>query len=70
MEEIKALTDLGNADRFIEQHKQDSRYSPEQKKWLHWNGIQWIIDENGEVFQKAKHDRRDDRSRGQTGRGR
>lgn len=52
--EIKAFTDLGNAERFLEHHKEEIRYCPEIKMWLIWNGSRWQIDENGIIHEKAK----------------
>jgi hypothetical protein len=34
METLKACTDLGNAERFIGQHKNGLRYCPQLKQWL------------------------------------
>jgi putative DNA primase/helicase len=54
MEKIKALTDVGNAERFIGQHKNFLRYCPQLNKWFYWTGIRWEIDTAGQIFQKAK----------------
>jgi len=54
MEEIADLTDVGNAERFIDHHKEYLRYCPQLKQWLLWNGNRWEIDTAGRIFQKAK----------------
>ena len=53
-EPTRALTDLGNAQRFVKQHGQEVRYCHTQRKWFFWDGTRWRIDENGEVERKAK----------------
>ncbi len=47
-------TDLGNARRFVEQHRGEVRYCYAWRKWLVWTGQRWIIDDAGEVERKAK----------------
>lgn len=37
-----ALTDSGNADRFINATGGNVRYNESNKKWLIWNGTQWL----------------------------
>ena len=54
MNSLKPLTDLGNSERFIAQHKNDLRYCPHLKQWLCWSGTLWEPDGAGQVFQKAK----------------
>lgn len=54
MEEIIALTDIGNAERFIEQHKDGLKFCRQQKSWLCWTGKRWQVDRAGIVFEKAK----------------
>jgi putative DNA primase/helicase len=49
------LTDMGNAERFIAQHRHNCRYCPTLKSWLLWNGKIWARDEHNEVMIKAKH---------------
>jgi putative DNA primase/helicase len=48
------LTDLGNAERFIEHHGDDVRYCYPWGKWLVWTGIRWERDEAGKVHKRAK----------------
>lgn len=48
------LTELGNAKRFVAQHGANFRWVVEFKKWLHWNGQRWLLDETEEVMRSAK----------------
>ncbi len=54
MDTPKACTDLGNAEWFIAQQKNDLRYCPQLKQWLGWGGDRWEVDWAGLVFQQAK----------------
>jgi len=47
-------TDLGNARRFVAQHKKDIRYCSKWGKWLVWDGTRWAIDDTGAVNRCAK----------------
>ena len=49
----KPCTDLGNAERLVQQHRVDIRYVP-QLRWLVWDGRRWVVDETGEIERKAK----------------
>jgi putative DNA primase/helicase len=51
---IRNCTDLGNAERFAEQHGSDVRYCHPWGKWLVWDGRRWAIDESGEIVRRAK----------------
>jgi len=42
-------TDLGNAERLIDQHGIDLRYIRAWNKWLVWDGKRYLPDETGEV---------------------
>lgn len=48
------LTDLGNAHRLVAQHRDDIRYNCISGKWLLFDGIRWIEDVRGNIYQKAK----------------
>lgn len=48
------LTDLGNAERLVEQFGDDILYCYDWKKWLVWDGMRWAIDREGNIRQKAK----------------
>jgi putative DNA primase/helicase len=39
-----AKTDLGNADRFVDQFGELVRYLPQRKAWLLWNDSYWAVD--------------------------
>jgi putative DNA primase/helicase len=48
------LTDLGNAKRFVKLFGENVRFCYQNKKWLYWNEIRWVWDDNGEVIRMAK----------------
>lgn len=50
----RALTDLGNGERFAAQHGDAVRQCPAWGKWLAWNGSRWPIDDTGAVMRLAK----------------
>jgi hypothetical protein len=43
------LTDLGNANRFIDQHDEDVRYVYQWNKWLVCSGKRWEVNASGKV---------------------
>ena len=47
-------TDLGNARRFVRDHKVDTRFCPQRSQWLHWNGQKWMADEDGQIMRKDR----------------
>jgi len=49
------LTDLGNAQRFIDQHGDIIRYCPEFKKWFIYYEGRWLSD-NGTYINSMAHD--------------
>jgi P4 family phage/plasmid primase-like protien len=51
---VRNCTDLGNAERFSEQHGADVRFSHVWSKWLAWDGRRWAIDTTGEIPRRAK----------------
>lgn len=48
-----SLTDIGNAERLVNQHGEDMRFSQLWKKWLVWNGRYWQIDESNRAKNKG-----------------
>ncbi|NQT12370.1 MAG: DNA primase, partial [Planctomycetes bacterium] len=48
------LTDLGNAQRLVEQHGEDLHFCHPWGKWLGWDKKRWAIDQTGEVERRAK----------------
>ena len=50
----RKTTDIGNAERFADQHGNDVRHVGEWAKWLTWDGTSWAVDNSGEVVQRAK----------------
>ncbi len=51
-----ADTDIANAKRFAEQHRQKVRFTPE-RGWLVWDGRRWAIDDkNIRVQELGKAD--------------
>ena len=47
-------TDLGNKDRFIDQHGELVRWCQSLKKWLVWVGTHWAVDTRG-AAEKLAH---------------
>src|ERR671910_2168096 len=47
------LTDLGNAERFIDTYRDQVLWCPARKSWLRWDGVRWIWDERGGVRKLA-----------------
>lgn len=48
------LTDVGNADLFVNAHHDAIRYVPERGTWLVWGGSHWQWDSAGHVVELAK----------------
>ena len=48
------LTDLGNAERFIDTYRDVVLWCPARKTWLLWDGARWVWDERG-VVRKLAH---------------
>ena len=48
------LTDLGNAERFVERHGKNVRYCYPWAKWLTWTGVRWERDDAGRAHCLAK----------------
>jgi putative DNA primase/helicase len=48
------LTDLGNARRFVAQHRHELRYCHPWRSWLHFDGRRWCRDADGEAVRRAK----------------
>jgi putative DNA primase/helicase len=48
------LTETGNAERLVAQHRDRIRYCPPRRRWLLWDGKRWTWDERGELHQLAK----------------
>lgn len=47
------LTDLGNAERFAEDHADELRFVP-GIGWHTWDGARWSLDRTGEAMRRAK----------------
>jgi putative DNA primase/helicase len=45
----RRLTDVGNAERLVDQHGENVRYCHPWKKWLVWDGTRWRDDDTGQV---------------------
>jgi putative DNA primase/helicase len=43
------LTDVGNAERLIQCHKNDLRFCHEPNKWFVWDGQRWVADGGDKV---------------------
>ena len=49
-----ALTDIGNAERFLAQHGANLRFCFKWKRWLAWDSRRWSPDAEAFVLEKAK----------------
>jgi putative DNA primase/helicase len=47
------LTDLGNAERFVDTYRDRVLWCPARKSWLVWDGARWAWDERGNVRRLA-----------------
>ncbi len=47
------LTDLGNAERFVDQHIGHIRYNSKWRKWIVWDGKRWTAEYEALVKRKA-----------------
>lgn len=47
-------SDVGNAERLVDEHGRDLRWVSRWKCWLVWDGRRWCRDERGEVERRAK----------------
>ena len=47
------LTELGNAERFADEHGADVRYVPSLKKWIAYDGRRWKIGADEQIRQLA-----------------
>ena len=50
----RTLTDLGNAERFVETHGQNVRYSHPMRRWYDYDGRRWRTDDIGQVERRMK----------------
>lgn len=50
----EALTEMGNARRFITQHGQHLCYVADRQTWRSWDGTRWVDDVRGTTFELAK----------------
>lgn len=48
-----SLDDMGNAQRFVDQHGQDLHFSFTSNTWHIWNGKYWAADNTGEIRRRA-----------------
>src|SRR5262249_41193818 len=48
------LTDLGNAQRVIDEHGEDLRYCHPWKSWFVWDGRRWREDDTAEAIRRVK----------------
>ena len=47
-------TDLGNARRFVDQHRENVRYCPQMGKWFIWEENHWRLDDTDEILRLAR----------------
>ena len=48
------INDTERAQRFARKYAGELKYVQAWKKWLLWNGVRWVPDEDGAVFRKAQ----------------
>jgi len=48
-----ALTDLGNAERFLDQHQEEVRFCFTWDSWLAWDKKRWKVDDTAELIRRA-----------------
>ncbi|MEE8551363.1 MAG: primase C-terminal domain-containing protein, partial [Gemmatimonadota bacterium] len=48
------LTDVGNAERFIDRHEEDVRYDHKRRQWFCWDGRRFLADARGRVERLAR----------------
>jgi putative DNA primase/helicase len=48
------LTDMGNAERFVNQHAGKIRWVPKYNRWIAWDGKRWKLDDGGVAVRLAK----------------
>ena len=48
------LTDMGSAERFVDEHADRVRYCHTWRQWLVWTGTHWQRDDTGEVARLAR----------------
>ncbi len=53
-EPLFSMSDMGNAERLAAMHGRDIRYIHPWQKWVNWNGMRWMIDDEGEIVFMAK----------------
>lgn len=51
---VFALTDIGNAERFVARNRDQVRYCPQRRKWLIWDVCRWTWDARRHVQHLAK----------------
>ncbi len=50
----RTLTDLGNAERFVDEHRGKVLWCGPWGRWLVFDGKRWVVDETGEVERMMK----------------
>lgn len=51
---LRKTDDIGNGQRFADQHSENVRYSGDWNKWLIWDGQHWKLDNLGYIMSLAK----------------
>lgn len=49
LERYYSLDDTGNAERFIDEFRNEVRYNVDDKMWMIWNGTKWQYDVFGDI---------------------
>lgn len=48
------MTEMANAELFVEEHGDHLRYCHAWNKWLSWDGMRWQVDGVGDAIRRAK----------------
>lgn len=50
----RSMTDVGNANRFVNDWGSELRYISSDNQWMAWTDGMWVADRNGAVIERAK----------------
>lgn len=47
-------TEVGNSERFVQEHGREAKFCPEDDSWYLWTGTRWSRDDTGQIQQLAE----------------
>jgi P4 family phage/plasmid primase-like protien len=53
-DKVRRLTDLANAERLVDHHRDELRYCYKTERWHIWDGCAWMPDERGQIHEFAQ----------------